>query len=100
MSDTIYRNFMQLSDAEDARNTLLAAGFPASSVKLSPHRALAGDVATSTVANIFDSLTPDDADGTDERRPRPVALLAVDVLDDDQRTQADTVMRRFNAIDA
>lgn len=100
MADTIYRNFMSMDDAEGARAELLAGGFPAPAVKLSPHKALAGDTTTSTVQNILDSLTPDDADGSDERRPRPVALLTVDVLDDEQRSQADAVMRRFNAIDA
>lgn len=100
MADTIYRNFMSLGDAEGARAELLSSGFSAPAVKLSPHTPLPGNVVTSTVQNIMDSLTPDDADGSDERRPRPVALLAVDVLDDEQRSQADAIMQRFNAIDA
>ncbi|SFU68224.1 hypothetical protein [Pseudoduganella namucuonensis] len=100
MTDTIYRNFMQVSDAEQARNALLADGFPYSSVKLTPHKALEPNTTVSTVQNIMDSLTPDSVDGTDDPRPRPVALVAVDVLDNDQRRQADAIMRRFNAIEA
>lgn len=100
MADTIYRNFMSMADAEGARAELLSSGFRAPAVKLSPHTPLAGNAVTSTVQNIMDSLTPDDADGSDERRPRPVALLSVDVLDDEQRSQADAIMQRFNAIDA
>jgi len=100
MADTLYRNFMQMTDAEGARNALLADGFKAAAVKLSPHTPLPANAATSTVQNIMDSLTPDAADGSDEPRPRAVALLAVDVLDDDERQQAGAIMRRFNAIDA
>jgi hypothetical protein len=100
MADTIYRNFMKLEDAEGARNALLASGFPSPAVKLTPHHAGEQSTTVSTVENIMNSLTPDDADGTDEPRPRPVALLAVDVLDAPQREQAESIMQRFNALDA
>jgi hypothetical protein len=100
MADTIYRNFMKLEDAESARSALLAGGFPAPAVKLTPHHAGERSTTVSTVENIMNSLTPDDADGTDEPRPRPVALLAVDVLDMPQREQAESIMQRFNAMDA
>lgn len=100
MANTVYRNFMRVSDAQDARDALLKAGFPPAAVHLTPHKALAADTTTSTVENIMNSLTPDSADNTDEPRPKPVALLAVDVLDDEQREQADGIMQRYNALDA
>lgn len=100
MANTIYRNFMSQEDAEAARSALLAAGFPATALNLAPHRSLAQSTTVSAVDNIFNSLTPDDADRTDEPRPRPVALLSVDTLDDEQRDQADAILRRHNAIDA
>ena len=100
MTATIYRNFMSVAEAEAARAALLHAGFPPATVHLAPHKAPGADTTVRTVENIFDSLTPDSADNTDERRPKPVALLAVDVLDDEQREQADGIMARHNAIDA
>jgi hypothetical protein len=100
MANTLYRNFMNVADAESARDALLAAGFPAAAVKLTPHKALPTDTTASAVENIMNSLTPDNADSTDEPRPRPLALLAVDALDDPQREQAESIMQRFNAIDA
>ncbi|GAB2872046.1 hypothetical protein GCM10027277_46630 [Pseudoduganella ginsengisoli] len=100
MANTIYRNFMSVADAQAARSALLQAGFPPASVHLTPHKAPAGDTTVSTVENIMNSLTPDSADNTDEPRPKPVALLAVDVLDDEQREQADSIMEGHNAIDA
>jgi hypothetical protein len=100
MANTIHRNFMSQEDAEAARGALLAAGFPATALNLAPHRALAQSTTVRAVDNIFNSLTPDNADSTDEPRPRPVALLSVDVLDDEQREQADAILRRHNAIDA
>jgi hypothetical protein len=100
MAHTVYRNFMSQADAQTAHDALLAAGFPQSAVKLTPHTALPGDTTSSAVENIMNSLTPDSADNTDERRPRPVALLAVDVLDDRQEELAQGIMAQSNAIDA
>jgi hypothetical protein len=100
MAHTVYRNFMSVAEAEAARSALLDAGFPPAAVHLTPHRAPDADTTVSTVENIMNSLTPDSADNTDEPRPKPVALLAVDVLDDEQREQADSIMQRHNAIDA
>jgi hypothetical protein len=100
MATTIHRNFMSQEDAEAAHGALLAAGFPANALKLAPHRARDQSTTVSAVDNIFNSLTPDDADRTDERRPRPVALLSVDALDDEQREQAESILQRHNAIDA
>lgn len=100
MATTIYRNFMSQDDADAARSALLAAGFPASALYLAPHRAQGQNTTVAAVENIFNSLTPDNADGTDERRPRPVALLSVEVLDDEQREQAESTLQRHNAIDA
>ncbi len=100
MANTVYRNFMSVDDANAARTALLQAGFPPAAVHVTPHRAPGDDTTVSAVDNIMNSLTPDSADHTDERRPKPVALLAVDVLDDEQREQADSLMQRYNAIDA
>ncbi|CAN7503238.1 hypothetical protein LJR289_003431 [Pseudoduganella sp. LjRoot289] len=100
MADTIHRNFMSQEDAEAARGALLAAGFPASALNLAPHRSGAQSTTVSAVENIMNSLTPDNADNTDEKRPRPVALLSVDVLDNEQREQAEAILRSHNAIDA
>jgi hypothetical protein len=92
MAHTVYRNFMRISDAQDAQIALLKAGFPPAAVHLTPHKAPSDDTTVTTVENIMNSLTPDS--------PKPVALLAVDVLDDEQREQADSIMQGFNAIDA
>lgn len=100
MADTIHRNFMSQDDAEAARGALLSAGFPATALNLAPHRTRSQSTTVSAVDNIMNSLTPDNADGTDEKRPRPVALLSVDVLDSDQRDQAEAILRNHNAIDA
>lgn len=100
MATTIYRNFMSQEDADAARSALLAAGFPASALTLAPHRAQGQSTTVTAVDNIFNSLTPDDADRSDERRPRPVALLSVEALDNEQREQAESILQRHNAIDA
>lgn len=100
MATTVYRNFMSVQEAEAARSALLNAGFPPAAVHLTPHKAPGDDTTVTTVENIMNSLTPDSADNTDEPRPKPVALLAVDVLDDEQREQADGIMQSHNAIDA
>lgn len=100
MSNTIHRNFTQVADAESARNALLAGGFPASSVTLNQHRAPPSDVATSTVENIVDALTPGGAAAAAKARERSGALLSVDIDDDDQRSQADAIMGKFGASEA
>lgn len=100
MADTIHRNFMSQEEAEAARGALLAAGFPAAALNLAPHRSRSQSTTVSAIDNIMNSLTPDNADNTDEKRPRPVALLSVDVLDNEQREQAEAILRSHNAIDA
>jgi hypothetical protein len=47
----------------------------------------------------MDSLTPDDVDNTD-KPDRPAALLAVDVDNDIQREQANTIMLRYGGVEA
>lgn len=100
MASPLYRNFLLASDAENARNALLAAGFPMAAVHVTPHQALPPDTATRAVETLMNSLTPDSVDGTDTPRPRPAALVTVDPLDDEQRRQADAIMQHFHAIDA
>lgn len=99
MSDTIYRNFKQVADAESARAALLDAGFHRTAVQLNLHEARPMTTTTTMVQNIMDSLTPDDVDHTD-KPDRPAALLAVDVDNDIQREQANTIMLRFGAVEA
>ncbi|XLZ72620.1 hypothetical protein ABT364_11835 [Massilia sp. SR12] len=99
MTNTIYRNFRQVADAEGARSALLAEGFNSSAVQLNLHQARAVSTTASAVQNIMDSLTPDDVDNTD-KPDRPAALLSVDVYDDIQREQADRIMARFGGQEA
>jgi len=99
MSDTIYRNFKQVADAESARTALLDAGFHRTAVQLNLHEARPLSTTASAVRNIMDSLTPDDVDHTD-KPDRPAALLAVDVDNDIQREQANTIMLRYGGIEA
>lgn len=99
MTNTIYRNFRQVAEAEGARSALLAEGFSNSAVQLNLHGARPMSTTASAVQNIMDSLTPDDVDNTD-KPDRPAALLAVDVYDDIQREQADRIMARFGAQEA
>lgn len=100
MAHTIHRNFKQLADAESARNALLAGGFKAASVKLNPHTPLSPDVATGTVGNIMDALTPGGADAAAQARLRAGALLSVDTDDDEQRQQADAIMNGYGGSEA
>ncbi|HEY1152018.1 MAG TPA: hypothetical protein VGF27_25810 [Pseudoduganella sp.] len=99
MPDTIYRNFKQVADAEAARAALLDAGFHGSAVQLNLHDARPITTTAAAVQNIMDSLTPDDVDTTD-RPDRPAALLAVDVDNDIQREQANTIMLRYGGVEA
>jgi hypothetical protein len=99
MPDTIYRNFKQVADAESARAALLDAGFHGSAVQLNLHEARPMTTTTAAVQNIMDSLTPDDVDNTD-KPDRPAALLAVDVDNDIQREQANTIMLRYGGVEA
>lgn len=100
MTRTIHRNFAQLADAESARSALLAGGFPQASVKLSKHAALAPNVATSTVGNLLDALTPGGPAAAAAARQRSGAMLTVDVYDDDERAQADAIMGHYGASEA
>jgi hypothetical protein len=99
MSDTIYRNFRQVADAEGARAALLAAGFAIPAVQLNLHDAKPLDTGTSAVKHILDSLTPDAVDRTD-RPDRPAALLAVDIDSDTQLELAKAIMLRFGGQEA
>ncbi|TWI65284.1 hypothetical protein IP91_02692 [Pseudoduganella lurida] len=100
MTDTIHRNFKTVADAESARAALLDAGFHGSAVQLNLHTASATDTSTNAVNNIFDSLTPDDADNTDHGKARPAALLSVDVDTDVHREQANTILLRYGGVEA
>jgi hypothetical protein len=101
MTDTIHRNFKTVEDAEAARAALLDAGFHGSAVQLNLHNASATDATTNAVDNIFQSLTPDDADGTDRAtRTRSAALLSVDIDTHSHREQANTILLRFGGTEA
>ena len=97
MTRTIHRNFEQVTDAESARSALLSNGFPVASVKLTKHTPLPPNVATSTVGNILDSLTPGGPAAATQARQRGGAMLTVDIYDDDERDKADTIMNGFGA---
>jgi hypothetical protein len=100
MTRTIHRNFEQLTDAESARSALLSSGFPQSSVKLTKHTTLPPSVATSTVGNLLDSLTPGGPAAAAAARQRTGAMLTVDIYDDDDRDKADSIMGGYGARDA
>lgn len=97
MTRTIHRNFDQVTDAESARSALLAQGFPPASVKLTKHTPLPPDLATSTVGNILDSLTPGGPAAAAQARARAGAMLTVDIYDEDEGASADAIMSGFNA---
>ena len=99
MANTIYRNFKQVADAEAARAALLHAGFHGSAVQLNLHDARPVTTTQNAVQNILDSLTPDDVDTTD-KPDRPAALLAVDVDNELQSEQANTIMLRYGGVEA
>jgi hypothetical protein len=100
MSRTIHRNFPQHTDAESARSALLSGGFPQSSVKLTRHAELPPSVATSTVGNLLDALTPGGPAAAAAARHRAGAMLSVDVYDDEEREKADAIMGGFGASEA
>ncbi|HEX8601618.1 MAG TPA: hypothetical protein VF774_03160 [Pseudoduganella sp.] len=103
MPDTIHRNFKTVEDAETAHAALLDAGFQGSAVQLNLHDSRAIDTSAQAVENIMDSLTPDDADNTDQAgsaAQHPAALLSVDVDTDEQRDQATTIMLRYGGAEA
>ena len=97
MTRTIHRNFDQVTDAESARSALLAKGFPPASVKLTKHTPLPPDLATSTVGNILDSLTPGGPAAAAQARARAGAMLTVDIYDEDEGANADAIMSGFGA---
>ncbi|SHN38540.1 hypothetical protein SAMN05192549_109147 [Duganella sacchari] len=99
MSRTIHRNFEQVADAESARSALLSSGFPQSSVKLTKHTTPAPNVATSTVGNLLDSLTPGGPAAAAAARQRSGAMLTVDIYDDDDQDKADSIMGGYGAKD-
>ncbi|AKU22113.1 hypothetical protein MJ904_13795 [Massilia sp. MB5] len=100
MAKTIHRNFKEIADAEQARAALLNAGWRAAAVQMNRHEARPADTSTSAVRNLFDSLTPDAADDTDQPLSSPAALLSVDVDDEVHREQADAIMRHYGASEA
>ncbi|GGY84331.1 hypothetical protein ACFFTM_05425 [Pseudoduganella plicata] len=100
MANTIYRNFKQVADAESARTALLDAGFQPSAVQLNTHDPRGQDTSTNAVDNIMNSMTPDDADTTDHGAPRAAAMLTIDVDTDEERDQADAIVRGFGASEA
>jgi len=100
MSRTIHRNFPQQTDAESARSALLSGGFPLASVKLTKHAELPPSVATSTVGNLLDALTPGGPAAAAAARHRGGAMLSVDVYDDEERDKADAIMGGFGASEA
>ena len=97
MTRTIHRNFEQVTDAESARSALLSNGFPTASVKLTKHTTLPPSVATSTVGNLLDSLTPGGAAAAAHARQRSGAMLTVDIYDEDEQGKADSIMGGFGA---
>ena len=97
MTRTIHRNFDQVTDAESARSALLAKGFPPASVKLTKHTPLPSDLATSTVGNILDSLTPGGPAAAAQARARAGAMLTVDIYDEEEGASADAIMSGFGA---
>ena len=99
MSSTIHRNFKQTSDADNARNALIAAGFPAAAVTLNQHKALPGDAATNLVDNVLQGLTSGKTTGT-ATPSHPAALLSVDIDDDEQGAKAATIMQGHGATEA
>src|SRR5450830_736912 len=102
MTRTIHRNFPQLTDAESARSALLSSGFPQSSVQLTKHTALPTDVATSTVGNLLDALTPGGpaAAAAARQRAGTGAMLSIDVYDDDESAKADAIIGSYGATHA
>lgn len=102
MSRTIHRNFPQQTDAESARSALLSGGFPQASVKLTKHAELPSSVATSTVGNLLDALTPGGPAAAAAARHHAGggAMLSVDVYDDEERDKADAIMGGFGASEA
>lgn len=97
MTTTIYRNFEQVADAEGARSALLAGGFRPASIKLNPHTPPKPTVATGTVSNIFDALTPGGPEAAARARHRSGAMLSIDIDDNEQGEQADAIMQGFGA---
>lgn len=97
MTRTIHRNFEQVTDAESARSALLAQGFPPSTVKLTKHTPLPPTVASSTVGNILDALTPGGPAAAAHARERSGAMLSVDIYDEDEGGKADSIMSGFGA---
>ena len=102
MTNTIHHNFIQDSDAEGAKNALLAAGFRSAAVKVNSHAARPADAATSAVGNVLDALTPGGSGtvGSSTAGAKPAALISVDTDDDDQRAQAEAILARFGGTQA
>jgi hypothetical protein len=115
MTNTIVRVFSTFSDAQHARDALLASGFVDSNVHLSSQKDEAGPPEGNFVLDEKDTGTNyrgsflnrmlDREPRTDALRVPPHAkergtfLLVVDADDDDQQTCACDIMNRFNAID-
>lgn len=115
MTNTIIRVFSTFSDAQHARDALLASGFIDSCVHLSSQKDEAGPPEGNFVLDEKDTGTNyngsflnrvlDRKPRTDALRVPPHAkergtfLLIVDTDDDDQKTRACDIVNCFNAID-
>lgn len=114
MADTLVRVYDKFSDAENARNALLASGFPPDSVHLAAKEDEAGPVEGNFILeykdaekggdrSLFDSLfgrdDPNEGQGRSEVAWRGGYLLTVDAKDGDQLARASDITKRFGAID-
>ncbi|WP_292932154.1 hypothetical protein [Noviherbaspirillum sp.] len=116
MANTLIRVFDSFSDAENARNQLLDAGFSADSVQLVSRDDEAGAMrgnfsvgnAPSTrggISGLFSASSTTPNDSFDQTYARDYAnpekysnyLLTVDATDDEQQARAADIMRRFGA---
>lgn len=114
MANTLVRVYDKFSDAESARNALLASGFAPDSVHLMSQADEAGPVQGNFVLeykdtekggdrSMFDALfgrdDPNEGQGRTEVAWRGNYLLTVDADDGDQFTRAFDITKRFGAID-
>lgn len=115
MTNTVIRVYSSFSDAQHARDALLASGFGPSDVHLSSEKDEAGPPEGNFVLAEKDTGSEHDGSFLDsilDREPRTDALrvppgakergtfvLAVDADDGEQRVRASDIMSRFHAID-
>lgn len=114
MANTLVRVYDKFSDAESARNALLASGFAPDSVHLISQEDEAGPVEGNFILeykdtekgddrSVFDALfgrdDPNEGQGRTEVAWRGSYLLTVDADDGDQFTRAFDITKKFGAID-